>query len=431
MEEILKLNPIKKVAGAVNLPGSKSISNRALLLSALSAGTTELKNLLVAEDTEMMIGALRALGVKVEEITDPTNVRVEGCEGRFPVKRAELFLGNAGTAMRPLSSSLAFSGGEYVLDGVARMRQRPIAHLVEALNSVGARLSYLGEPGFPPIKILPAEKLTKDLVRIRGDVSSQFLSGLLMASPLIAPEQGLRIRIDGELISSPYVSLTCRMMERFGVAVRTLEKDFLVPRAQYKAPGVYDIEADASSASYFLALGALVGPLKVNGIGSDSVQGDAAFVEYLAKMGASVTRGENWIKTGPNAFGKKLQAIDADVRSIPDAAMTLAAMAPMCEGVTHLRGIGSWRVKETDRIAAMRNELTKVGCKVSSGEDWMSIEPPKVLKSAVFDTYKDHRMAMCMSLVAAGGVSVEIRDPGCVAKTFPNYFECLAGAVEE
>lgn len=431
MEEILKLNPIKKVGGTVDLPGSKSISNRALLLSALSEGTTELSNLLVAEDTEMMIGALRALGVKLEVAEDPTRVRVEGCGGRFPVKKADLFLGNAGTAMRPLSSSLAFSGGEYVLDGVARMRQRPIAHLVEALNSVGAELSYLGEPGYPPIKIKPAHTLNKDLVKIRGDVSSQFLSGLLMAAPLIAPEQGLRIRIDGELISSPYVYLTCRMMERFGVEVKTLEKDFLVPQSKYTAPGVYEVEADASSASYFLALGALVGPLKVNGIGSDSVQGDAAFVEYLAKMGAAVARGENWIKTGPNRFGRKLQGIDADVRSIPDAAMTLAAIAPMCEGSTFLRGIGSWRVKETDRIHAIKTELTKVGCNVTNGEDWMEIIPPKVLKGAVFDTYKDHRMAMCMSLIAAGGVPVEIRDPHCVVKTFPNYFQCLSDVVEE
>lgn len=289
MEEILKLDPIMKVGGSVDLPGSKSISNRALLLAALSEGTTELNNLLVAEDTEMMIGALETLGVKLEVSNDGTEVKVEGCGGNFPVKKADLFLGNAGTAMRPLSSSLAFSGGEYVLDGVARMRQRPIAHLVEALNSVGGRLSYLGEPGFPPIKIEPATRINSDIVHVRGDVSSQFVSGLLMAAPLIAPEQGLRIRIDGELISSPYVSLTCRLMERFGVEVKTSEKDFLVPRTPYKAPGVFEVEADASSASYFLALGALVGPLKINGIGADSVQGDAAFVEYLVKMGAAVT----------------------------------------------------------------------------------------------------------------------------------------------
>lgn len=431
MEEILKLDPIKKVGGSVDLPGSKSISNRALLLAALSEGTTELQNLLAAEDTEMMIGALEALGVKLEVSDNGTVVKVEGCGGNFPVKKADLFLGNAGTAMRPLSSSLAFSGGEYVLDGVARMRQRPIAHLVEALNSVGGRLSYLREPGFPPIKIEPATKINSDIVHVRGDVSSQFVSGLLMAAPLIAPEQGLRIRIDGELISSPYVSLTCRLMERFGVEVKTSEKDFLVPKTPYKAPGIFEVEADASSASYFLALGALVGPVKINGIGADSVQGDAAFVEYLVKMGATVTRGENWIKTGPSRYGHKLHGLQADVRPIPDAAMTFAAMAPMCEGPTILRGISSWRVKETDRIAAMHNELTKVGCRVESTDDMIKITPPEKFRSAVFDTYKDHRMAMCMSLIAAGGVSVEIRDPNCVRKTFPDYFERLAGVVEK
>ena len=284
--------------------------------------------------------------------------------------------------MRPLSSSLAFSGGEYVLDGVARMRQRPIAHLVEALNSVGGRLSYLGEPGFPPIKIEPATRINSDIVHVRGDVSSQFVSGLLMAAPLIAPEQGLRIRIDGELISSPYVSLTCRLMERFGVEVKLPKR---LPCASYSVQSTqrFEVEADASSASYFLALGALVGPLKINGIGADSVQGDAAFVEYLVKMGAAVTRGENWIKTGPSRYGHKLHGLQADVRPIPDAAMTFAAMAPMCEGPTILRGISSWRVKETDRIAAMHNELTKVGCRVESTDDMIKITPPVKLRSAV------------------------------------------------
>lgn len=430
MNECLRVSPISAVRGSVSLPGSKSISNRALLLSALSDGVTEVRNLLVAEDTEMMLGALRGLGVGFEQNEDGTIVKVTGCGGAFPVKKADLFLGNAGTAMRPLASSLAFSGGEYTLDGVARMRERPIAHLVEALNALGAKISYLNEAGFPPIKIEPAFHIRGNLAHIRGDVSSQFLSGLLMAAPLLAPEEGLRIRVDGELISSPYVSLTCRLMEKFGVTVKTTEKDFLVPRARYKSPGVFEVEADASSASYFLALGALVGPLKVEGVGQDSVQGDAAFVEYLAKMGASVTRGENWIKTAPNPYAKKLRGIDADVRTIPDAAMTLAAIAPMCDGETTLRGIGSWRVKETDRIAAMEKELSKVGCKVESGEDWIRITPPEKLQSATFDTYKDHRMAMCMSLIAAGGVPVFINDPKCVAKTFPDYFTRLSTVVE-
>ena len=428
MEDCLKIEPIKKVGGTVSLPGSKSISNRALLLSALADGSTQLKNLLQAEDTEMMIGALKVLGVQIDIDDSGTDLTVHGCSGHFPVKSADLFLGNAGTAMRPLASTLAFNNGTYTLDGVARMRERPIGHLVDALNAVGAKMSYLGKVGFPPVRIEPASRLTSKNVSVRGDVSSQFVSGLLMASPLLAPPEGLKIRIDGELISSPYVSLTCRLMERFGVVVKTTEKDFLVPHANYRSPGTYDIEADASSASYFLALGALVGPLMVEGIGKSSIQGDAEFVEYLAKMGAVVIRGDNWIKTGPNPYGK-LHGINADVRTIPDAAMTLAAIAPMCQGETVLRGIGSWRVKETDRIAAMQNELTKVGCKVESGEDWMKICPPEVLKGAVFDTYKDHRMAMCMSLIATGGVAVEIRDPGCVAKTFPDYFQRLSSVI--
>lgn len=428
MTDTITIKPIHSVGGTVKLPGSKSISNRVLLLSALSNGTTELTNLLVAEDTDMMIGALRTLGVRIEQ--DGDHVIVHGCEGKFPVKEAELFLGNAGTAMRPLSSTLAFSGGHYSLDGVARMRQRPIAHLVDALNAVGAKILYLGEEGFPPIEIKPSTRITSDIVRVKGNVSSQFVSGLLMAGPLIAPPSGLIVRIDGELISSPYVSLTCQLMGRFGVVVATEVSDYVIPRHPYISPGQFKVEADASSASYFLALGALVGPLKVEGLGRDSVQGDAAFVEYLAKMGARVARGEDWIKTSPPLNGKKLQAIEADYRAIPDAAMTIAAIAPMCEGTTVLRGIGSWKVKETDRIIAMKNELQKVGAKVRYGEDWMAIEPPEVVKSATFDTYKDHRMAMCMSLIAAAGVEVTINDPGCVVKTFPNYFEKLQSIIK-
>ncbi len=429
MEEVRVIKPIKRVSGTVSLPGSKSISNRALLLAALSRGTTHLKNLLVAEDTDMMIGALKELGVKLSQNGD--EVIVEGCDGQFPAKRADLFLGNSGTSMRPLASALAFSGGEYVLDGVQRMRERPMGHLVEALNSIGAHIVCLEKQGFPPLKIFPSTRITSDVVHVKGSVSSQFASGLLMAAPMLAPSQGLNIIIDGELVSSPYVSLTCKLMARFGVIVKTDVETYVVPSHPYIAPGEMMVEADASSASYFLALGALVGPLTVKGVGRDSLQGDAAFAEYLAKTGASVTRGENWIKTAPSFYGPKLQGIDEDFRQIPDAAMTIAAIAPMCEGPTTLRGIGSWRVKETDRIEAMATELKKVGCRVTSGQDWLRIVPPEKLKGATFDTYKDHRMAMCMSLIAAGGVEVQIRDPGCVAKTFPDYFERLASVIEE
>lgn len=429
MSETLHIDPIVKVSGAVGLPGSKSISNRVLLLSALSSGTTELTNLLVAEDTDMMIGALRALGVRIEQ--DGDHVIVHGCAGKFPVKNADLFLGNAGTALRPLASTLAFSGGQYVLDGVARMRQRPIGHLVDALNSIGARVSCLKDEGFPPILIEPSTRITSDIVVVNGSVSSQFVSGLLIAAPQIAPSRGLIVRIEGELVSSPYVTLTCRLMAKFGVVVSNSVEDYVVPSHPYISPGKLNVESDASGASYFLALGALCGPLKLEGIGRDSIQGDASFVEYLAKMGAVVTRGENWIKTAPPAFGHKLEGISADYRQIPDAAMTIAAIAPLCSGPSTLRGIGSWRVKETDRIAAMATELTKVGCRVETGEDWMTIYPPEELKGAEFDTYDDHRMAMCMSLIAAGGVGVDIRNPGCVVKTFPDYFERLNSIVNK
>jgi 3-phosphoshikimate 1-carboxyvinyltransferase len=324
---------------------------------------------------------------------------------------------------------LAFSGGKYVLDGVARMRQRPIAHLVDALNSVGANISYLLETGYPPILISPSTRITSDIVHVKGNVSSQFVTGLLLSAPLVAPSSGLKIRIDGELISSPYVSLTCKLMGQFGVVVSNDVGDYVVPKHGYLSPGKIQVEADASGASYFLALGALRGPLTVEGIGRDSVQGDASFVEYLARMGASVTRGENWIRTAPPSYGSKLHGITADYRNIPDAAMTIAAIAPLCEGKTVLKGIGSWRVKETDRIAALAAELRKTGAAVETGADWMEITPPERVKGAVFDTYEDHRMAMCMSLIAAGGVAVEIRDPGCVAKTFPDYFERLNSVI--
>ncbi len=426
--DVKYIKPIKRVSGTVSLPGSKSISNRALLLSALSSGNTELQNLLVAEDTDMMIGALRELGIEVQQ--DGSTVEVVGCAGKIPVKEASLFLGNAGTAMRPLASVLAFSGGEYILDGVKRMRERPMGYLVDALNSVGAHIACMEKQGYPPLKIFPAHKILSDTINIKGNVSSQFVTGLLIAAPLLAPDSGLLIHIEGELVSSPYVTLTCQMMGKFGVVTHTETKDYFVPKHPYLSPGRFLVEADASSASYFLALGALVGPLNVEGIGRDSIQGDATFVEYLARMGARVVRGSDHIRTAPPANGHKLRGIDEDYRQIPDAAMTIAAIAPMCEGKTVLRGIGSWRVKETDRIEAMGRELSKTGAVVTIGTDWMAIEPPAVLKGAKFATYNDHRMAMCMSLIAAGGVPVEIENPGCVAKTFPDFFERLESVTE-
>jgi 3-phosphoshikimate 1-carboxyvinyltransferase len=426
---VLTVHSFGRASGAVCLPGSKSISNRVLLLSALADKATRLLNCLDADDTRVMLDALIALGISCERGEGELHIR--GCNGRFPVRHVNLFLGNAGTAFRSLTAALAFSGGRYELDGVARMRERPIGDLVDALNSLGARIRYTGSLGFPPLLIEPADRLATDSVSIKADVSSQFLSGLLMAAPLVAPAHGLRISIDGILISEPYVELTIALMQWFGVSVAREGNDYVVPQASYRSPGRFVVEGDASSASYFLALGALaVGPVRVDGVGKDSVQGDVKFADVLGDMGAQVEFGAHHIEVRGPANGR-LQGIDADCNHIPDVAMTLAIVALFADGPSTLRNIGSWRVKETDRIAAMANELRKVGAQVDEGSDWIRIAPPKQFREATIDTYDDHRMAMCFSLVAAGGVPVHIRDPGCVSKTFPDYFDRLAELVQQ
>lgn len=423
---VLTVPPIQRAAGCVELPGSKSISNRVLLLAALAQGTTELHHLLDADDTLVMLRALEALGVAVERSGDA--LRVAGCAGRFPNRRADLFLGNAGTAMRSLTAALAFAGGHYRLDGVARMRERPIGDLVDALNALGARVGYLGVAGYPPLAIAPAQLAATDSVQVRGDVSSQFVSGLLMAAPSIAPAEGLKIDVPGTLISQPYVTMTVKLMARFGVQVSQQGQRFVVPRAGYVSPGRLLVEGDASGASYFLALGALAGgPVRVTGVGRDSVQGDVAFADLLAKMGAQVSWGPDWIEA--QAAGP-LQAIDYDCTQIPDAAMTAAILGCFARGRTRLAGIGSWRVKETDRIAAMAAELRKLGATVEEGADWIAVHGPAPLREAAIDTYEDHRMAMCCALAAAGGVPVHINDPKCVAKTFPDFFRRLSALVQ-
>jgi 3-phosphoshikimate 1-carboxyvinyltransferase len=424
----LTIDPINRASGAVRLPGSKSISNRALLLAALAEGTTSLVDLLDADDTRVMGAALASLGVRSHR--NFARMEVHGCNGHFSIRQASLFLENSGTAFRSLTAALAFSGGRYELDGSARMRERPIGDLVEALNSAGARIRYAGALGFPPLLVEPADHLSSDHVSIKADVSSQFLSGLLMAAPLAAPERGLHICVSGPLISEPYVELTLSLMKQFGVNVARERDDYLVPRASYRSPGRFVVEGDASSASYFLALGAIArGPVTVDGVGKDSVQGDVRFADLLASMGAQVDFGAHHITVSAPASGRLL-AIDADCNHIPDAAMTLAIVALFAEEPSTLRNIGSWRVKETDRIAAMANELRKVGARVEEGSDWIRISPPKKFCEATIDTYDDHRMAMCFSLVAAGGVPVHIRDPGCVTKTFPGYFDRLAELVQ-
>jgi 3-phosphoshikimate 1-carboxyvinyltransferase len=431
----LDLAPIRRVQGTVKLPGSKSISNRILLLAALARGTTRIHDLLDSDDTRYMLVALRQLGVSATPQPDDV-LAVEGSAGEFPARQAELFLGNAGTAFRPLTAVLALCNGHYRLSGVPRMHERPIGHLVDALRQLGADIGYLGEDGYPPLAIRPAVLTPAETVTVRGDVSSQFVTALLIALPLL--HNAIRVNVQGELISKPYVEITINTMRRFGVAVtRVAWESFVIPAgAHYQSPGDIFVEGDASSASYFLAAGAISGlsgggPVRVTGVGRNSIQGDVAFTEALAQMGAQISFGDNWIESG--AARGRLQAIDADVNHIPDAAMTLAIAALFAEGASTLRNIGSWRVKETDRIAAMAKELRKLGATVEEGPDYLRITPPhgcKLTPNAFIDTYDDHRMAMCFSLAALAGVPVRINDPGCVAKTFPQYFNVLEGIAQ-
>lgn len=429
----IDLPPLLSARGTARLPGSKSISNRILLLSALSHGTTEIHDLLHSDDTDVMLNGLRTLGVSIEALGGHS-YRVHGCAGGFPVKEAGLFLGNAGTAFRPLTAALALSGGCYRLSGVPRMHERPIGDLVDALRRLGADIRYLGTEGFPPLEIYPASLSSGGRIMVRGDVSSQFLSSLLMALPLL-PGATI-VGVEGELISKPYIDITLAMMARFGVQVaRDGWSSFTVPAgSRYTAPGMVHVEGDASSASYFLAAGAIGGgPVRVEGVGHDSIQGDVRFVEALRQMGAHITMGPNWIEASAPESGR-LQGIDMDCNHIPDAAMTLAVCALFADGVTTLRNIASWRVKETDRIDAMAAELRKFGAKVEDGADFLSVSFPcataAVIRPPVIDTYDDHRMAMCFSLTAFGQTGVRINDPQCVAKTFPDYFECLARVVK-
>jgi 3-phosphoshikimate 1-carboxyvinyltransferase len=426
----LDLEPVMHVEGTVRLPGSKSISNRTLLLAALAEGDTTIHDLLASDDTMVMLGALRSLGIKWDEIDERTNL-VHGGAGLLPVHEADLFMGNAGTAIRPLTAALAVIGGDYKLHGVSRMHERPIGDLVDALNAVGAQVEYTGEPGFPPLRIRRGH-IHADRLSVRGNVSSQFLTALLMSAPLMARDHAVTIDVVGELISKPYIEITLNLMRRFGV---TVEQDgwqsFTVqPGQHYKSPGSIHVEGDASSASYFLAAGAIAGgPVRVEGVGRNSIQGDVRFADALEQMGATITRGDNWIEASSNGV---LKAIDADFNHIPDAAMTIAVAALYADGTSTLRNIASWRVKETDRLAAMATELRKLGATVEEGADYIRITPPDEIKAATIDTYDDHRMAMCFSLAsldgkARRGNAIRINDPKCVAKTFPEYFEAFAG----
>jgi len=425
----LRLAAASRASGSVALPGSKSISNRTLLLAALSAGETVVRGLLRSDDTAVMLAALGKLGVNVEALGGD-DYRVFGCGGSFPAAEAALFLGNAGTAFRPLTAALALQSGQrcYQLDGVPRMRERPIGDLVDGLALLGTRIEYTGQRGFPPLIVSGRTQTTVDRIAVRGDVSSQFLSALLMALPLIKSK--VTVEVVGELISKPYVEITLNLMACFGVVVeRNGWREFtLAPDAAYRSPREANVEGDASSASYFLAAGAIGGgPVRVTGVGRSSIQGDIKFADALSAMGATVSMGDDWIEASLPAH-ERLTAIDGDFNHIPDAAMTIAILALFADGTTTIRNIASWRVKETDRIAAMAMELQKLGAGVVEGSDFIAVTPPsggRLASGVSIDTYDDHRMAMCFSLVALAGVEVAINDPACVGKTFPGYFDAF------
>jgi 3-phosphoshikimate 1-carboxyvinyltransferase len=418
--EQLTLAPIAKVQGEVNVPGSKSLSNRALLLAALSEGETLLTNLLDSDDIRHMLTALTQLGVSYSLSDDKTQCKVTGLGRTFDVaKSVSLFLGNAGTAMRPLCAALAASNGEFELGGEERMEERPIGALVDGLREAGANIRYLKNEGYPPL-LIKGQHLHGGVIHVDGSVSSQFLTALLMSAPLIDGETTIKIK--GELVSKPYIDITLDTMEKFGVSVLNQDyQSFVISSdATYLSPGSFLVEGDASSASYFLAAGAIKGgTVRVTGVGKQSIQGDIRFADALEKMGAIINWGDDYIEVSAG----RLSAIDMDMNHIPDAAMTIATTALFAHGTTRMTNIYNWRVKETDRLVAMATELRKVGAIVEEGSDFISIEPPKVLSHAQIDTYNDHRVAMCFSLIALSDTSVTINDPGCTAKTFPDYFD--------
>ncbi len=418
----LTLAPISRINGEIHLPGSKSVSNRALLLAALAKGTTTLTNLLVSDDTAHMLNSLEAMGVQFELSQEGTCCTIHGLGKPISTQNIELFLGNSGTSMRSLCAALCLGQGIFTLTGEERMEERPINDLVDALRQAGAEITYLKNDGFPPLRI-QGTGLRGGKISIDGSVSSQFLTALLIAAPMA--DQDSVITIIGDLVSKPYIDITLKMMESFGITVVNHEyKQFIIKGCQtYTSPGTFLVEGDASSASYFLAAAAIKGgKVRVNGIGRASLQGDVLFAEVLEKMGAKITWADDYIE----ASRGELIAVDLDMNHIPDAAMTIATTALFATGTTAIRNVYNWRVKETDRLNAMATELRKVGAEVTEGKDFIEITPPEKLQHAAIDTYNDHRMAMCFSLIALSDTPVTINDPGCTSKTFPDYFEQLA-----
>ncbi|MBM6550218.1 3-phosphoshikimate 1-carboxyvinyltransferase [Marinomonas ostreistagni] len=415
----ITLGPLSSANGEIQIPGSKSLSNRILLLATLAKGTTKITNLLDSDDIRHMLNALKTMGVNYHLEDDGRTCTVEGLGGPINAEHADLFLGNAGTAMRPLAAALCLGSGEYRLHGEPRMHERPIGDLVEALQSLGVDVQYEENDYYPPLKI-NANGLPGGQVSIKGNISSQFLTALLMSAPLAQGD--LTINVEGELVSKPYIDITLHVMQQFGVVVENQDyKAFVIKGQQtYHSPGEIMVEGDASSASYFLAAAAIAGgKIKVHGVGSDSVQGDVQFADALAAMGAKITYGPTWVE----AERGELKGIDMDMNHIPDAAMTIATTALFAEGPTTIRNIYNWRVKETDRLYAMATELKKLGADVIEGEDYITVQPLKDVQHAAIDTYNDHRIAMCFSLVAFSNSPVTINDPGCTSKTFPTYFD--------
>ena len=423
----LDIPALSSAQGTVTLPGSKSISNRVLLLAAMCQGTTTLHDLLDSDDTRVMLAALRQMGCAV--VVQGSTAHITGLNGQAPVGELDLFMGNAGTAMRPLTAALALMGAQARLHGVPRMHERPIGDLVDALRQLDCHIDYTGQDGYPPLHLQGHSGLKLDApIQVRGDVSSQFLTALLLALPLVA-KQDIVIEVVGELISKPYIDITLNLLQRFGVTVQRegWQRFTVAQGSRYTSPGELHVEADASSASYFMALGALASQagVRIQGVGADSIQGDIRFMDAAAQMGAVVESGPNWVQTRRGSW--PLKAIDMDCNQIPDAAMTLAVMALYADGPSTLRNIASWRVKETDRIAAMAAEARKLGAQVEEGPDWIRVHPVQTWQAASIHTYDDHRIAMCFSLAAfnPAGLPVRIEDPKCVAKTFPDYFEAL------
>ncbi len=431
----ITLSCASSVAGNVQLPGSKSLSIRALLLAALSQGHTTLTGVLDSDDTRVMIAGLRQLGVAIERQGDSSTYWVGG--GGIQQAQADIFVGNSGLSIRTLAAALAASpfgtAAQYRLHGVPRMHERPIADLVDSLASVGTHIRYEQTTGFPPLLIAGRDAhMTIPTIRVKGNASSQYLTGLLQIAPLLARTQDVVIAVDGELISKPYVDMTVQLMAQFGIHLNrdaSRYATFTVPRGSaYISPKTLAVEGDASSASYFLAAGALgAHSLTVQGAGQDSLQGDVHFATFLQSLGVTVDWATQAITVQGRA-GKALPAFDQDFNHIPDAAMTAAILALFADGRCVLRNIASWRVKETDRLAAMATELRKVGAVVEEGADWLAVTPPashQGFKTASIHTYDDHRMAMCFSLLRFAGIPITIEDPACVNKTFPEFFTVL------